>query len=222
MKEQLRQKLGDEETNTLISNAVFSFSVGTNDYIAAAFPQSFVSRDEELVEIVIGNITDVIKEIYKEGGRKFAYVNVGPFDCAPPARARSPDGGCLEQLTAAFKLHNQKIPTVLQDLQSELHGFKYANFDFNKAFSERINNPSQYGFKEGKAACCEDRPYRGLGNCGKNNGTIRFYELCDNPNEYVFFDVHPTEKANEQFGELIWNGGVDYISPINFKKLFEA
>ncbi|KDP40647.1 hypothetical protein JCGZ_24646 [Jatropha curcas] len=223
----LREKFGDEETRALLSNAVFLFSIGTNDYLTTFTEPSNLPRflncgEEELVEMVIGNLTDVIKEIHKEGGRKFAFVSVGAVDCLPFLRARNPTGGCNEQITTLIKLHNHKFPTALQQLQRELYGFKYANFDFYKALSERINNGSKYGFSEVKASCCGRGPYRGMGSCGMTNGEKKDYELCENPNEYLFFDAHPTEKANKQFAELMWNGSPQDIRPRNLKQLFEA
>ena len=39
---------------------------------------------------------------------------------------------------------------------------------------------------------------------------------------FCFFDsVHPTEKAYQQFAELIWSGTPNITSPYNLKALFE-
>jgi len=76
------------------------------------------------------------------------------------------------------------------------------------------------GFKEASVACCGSGPYR-EGSCGGNKG-IKEYELCDNVNEHVFFDSHhPTEKANQYFAKLIWNGNGSVTWPYNLKQLFE-
>lgn len=57
---QFRQNLGDEKAEQLLSNAIYLFSCVGNDYISNgnlrdSYPQ------EEFVEMVIGNLTDVFK-----------------------------------------------------------------------------------------------------------------------------------------------------------------
>ena len=45
-------------------------------------------------------------------------------------------------------------------------------------------------------ACCGSGPYRGVFSCGGKEG-VKDYELCKNPNEYVFFDSdHFTESQS--------------------------
>lgn len=63
-RETLRQKLGVEEANALLSRAVHLFSVGSNDYVFPFETNSSTLRSyspEEFVGVVIGNITAVIK-----------------------------------------------------------------------------------------------------------------------------------------------------------------
>ena len=78
------------------------------------------------------------------------------------------------------------------------------------------------GFKEGKVACCGTRPYRGFYSCGGKSG-VKDYELCKNPNEYVFFDsAHSTDRANQFYAQHIWSGNGNVTGPYNLKTLFEA
>ena len=61
-----RNKLGDEEVKTLLARAVHLFSIGNNDYIAPFFTNSSTLESyskQEYVDIVIGNLTNVIKVI---------------------------------------------------------------------------------------------------------------------------------------------------------------
>lgn len=73
------------------------------------------------------------------------------------------------------------------------------------------------GFKEADIACCGSGIYRGP-NCG-----IGEFELCSNPNEYLFFDGHhPTEHGYSQFAKLLWDGGeMNVTAPLSLKQLFE-
>uniref|UniRef100_A0A2N9FTY1 SGNH hydrolase-type esterase domain-containing protein n=1 Tax=Fagus sylvatica TaxID=28930 RepID=A0A2N9FTY1_FAGSY len=226
LKKHLKNKLGDAETKTLLFRAVYLINIGTNDYMVPftrnpSLLQSY--SQEEYTDMVIGNLTFVIKEIYKKGGRKFGFLNIAPLGCLPLARALNTGnaGACKQELTALAKLHNKALFEVLQKLENNLNGFKYSIADAYTSISERINNPLKYGFKEGNIACCGIGPYKGINSCGGKR-SVKEYELCENASEYVFFDtVHPSEKANKQFAELMWNGTPNITRPYNLKALFE-
>jgi myo-inositol-1-phosphate synthase len=64
MKTKLRQQLGKKKTKTLLVRAVYLISIGNNDYLALFNPNSTVLQSyskEEYVNMVIGNLTTVIK-----------------------------------------------------------------------------------------------------------------------------------------------------------------
>ncbi|XP_075646454.1 GDSL esterase/lipase 1-like isoform X2 [Castanea sativa] len=227
METQLRQKLGEKEVKELLFKAVYLISIGNNDYLVPFTSNSSVLQSysrEEYVNMVIGNLTTVIKEIYKKGGRKYAFLGLPPLGCVPLIKALKPGNtdACMEEITELVKLHNKALSKVLPKLQSELKGFKYSIADLYTFLSERIDNPSTYGFMEGKAACCGSGPYRGLPSCGGKRSIGSEYEICRKTSDYVFFDAaHPTEKAYQQLSELIWSGAHNVIGPYNLKALFE-
>ncbi|XP_043817791.1 GDSL esterase/lipase 1-like [Manihot esculenta] len=128
VKKRLRHKLGDSETEALLSKAIYLFSFGTNDYgkVTDGFSVLHYYSSEEYVGMVVDNFTTGIKEFYKKGGRRFGFVNIGPYGCAPFTRALSTSGGCLEEATALIKLHNKEVSKALEDLEQELEGFEYS------------------------------------------------------------------------------------------------
>lgn len=68
VEEKLRHKLGGEEAKRLLSQAVYIFSIGTNDYLSPRNSNStllplFHSNKQAYVGIVIGNLTYVVKVI---------------------------------------------------------------------------------------------------------------------------------------------------------------
>nr|TKS10274.1 GDSL esterase/lipase 1-like [Populus alba] len=76
IEKQLRQKLGTSEVKTLLSKAVYMFSIGSNDYLVPFITNSTLLQSyskKEYVKMVIGNITSVIQEIYEIGGGNLAY-----------------------------------------------------------------------------------------------------------------------------------------------------
>ncbi|KAJ0008428.1 hypothetical protein Pint_29347 [Pistacia integerrima] len=226
---QLKQKLGDAEAKTLLGNAVYLFSIGGNDYDAALTSNSSVLQSDyskkQYILTVVGNLTTVIKEIYKTGGRKFGLSSVGASGCSPAWRAamNGSSGSCLETPPSELaKLHNIELYKALEELEKQLTGFKYSVHNFYDSGVEIINNPSRYGFKEAMTACCGSGPYRGISSCGGKRIGIEEHELCDNPAEYFYFDSgHATERAYKLFAELMWSGTPNITWPYNLKKLFE-
>ncbi|XP_075108656.1 GDSL lipase [Nicotiana tabacum] len=216
------KKFGAKKSKQLLSNAVYIFSAGNNDYFE--FPVTY--SKEEYVKMVVGNLTSVLKGIYKKGGRKFAILSLAPLGCTPGSRALNfqqgnKSGNCLEELTNLAKLHNSALPKMLKQLEDKLPGFKYSLFDFFKVAIEIIDNPSKYGFKTSKSACCGTGPFRGIYSCGGKR-QVKEYKLCKKVKDYMFFDSgHLTEVAYKQVAELLWNGTVDVVEPYNLKSFFD-
>ncbi|XP_004305778.1 PREDICTED: GDSL esterase/lipase 2-like [Fragaria vesca subsp. vesca] len=227
VEKQLRHKLGHAEAYTLLSEAVYLIAIGSNDYSYALATNSslLASSPEEFIGLVIGNMTNVIKEIYKKGGRKFGFSGVAPLGCTPSMRAMKPGntGTCVEELNAVARLHNSVLDKVLLNLKGHLPGFKYSYPDIYPLVDEIINNASKYGFKEGKTACCGSGPFRGINSCGGKRGVTE-YELCDNVKEHVFFDSnHPTERFYQKVSKFWWSHKPTHTETyISLKELFEV
>ncbi|XP_058006442.1 GDSL esterase/lipase 5 isoform X2 [Hevea brasiliensis] len=80
----LKKQIGDEEAKEMLKRAVYLSSLGGIDIL---FSDVYINgtqvQRQELINMVIGNITQGIKKIYAIGGRKFAFQNVGPIGCMP-------------------------------------------------------------------------------------------------------------------------------------------
>ncbi|KAG4394266.1 hypothetical protein GLYMA_03G263900v4 [Glycine max] len=219
----LRQELGVAETTTLLAKAVYLINIGSNDYEVYLTEKSSVFTPEKYVDMVVGSLTAVIKEIHKAGGRKFGVLNMPAMGCVPFVKilVNAPKGSCVEEASALAKLHNSVLSVELGKLKKQLKGFKYSYVDFFNLSFDLINNPSKYGFKEGGVACCGSGPYRGNFSCG-GKGAEKDYDLCENPSEYVFFDsVHPTERADQIISQFMWSGHQSIAGPFNLKTLFQ-
>lgn len=59
----LREKLGETETSKVLNRAVYLFSIGGNDYFSlfSENPNASESHQRQYVEMVIGNLTSVLK-----------------------------------------------------------------------------------------------------------------------------------------------------------------
>ncbi|KAI3526278.1 hypothetical protein L1887_05526 [Cichorium endivia] len=217
-----RQSLGDAKAEQLLSDAVYLFSCCSNDYQISPSNSKTSLHHEQYVGMVIGNLSDVFKEIHEKGGRKIGIGTVPPLGCWPGVRVDMPGNTCNKELNIIATLHNQALSNKLQELSQQLKGFMFAKYDISTAISKRMMNPSKYGFKVGDSACCGSGPLRGVFSCGGKRG-LREFELCDNPSDYLFFDsLHPSEAASRQFAELFWDGDAEDSSPYNFKALFQG
>ncbi|KAL5755473.1 hypothetical protein ACOSQ2_020219 [Xanthoceras sorbifolium] len=213
-----RQQLGDAEANKRLNNAVFLISIGGVDYAAFSsdYPNATETVKQEYVNWVIGNITYAVTEIYDTGGRKFAFQNVAPLGCMPRIKQIYNLSGdeCMEELLELATLHNNILFNATEELGMQLPSFKYLIFDYYNLVYDRIKHPLKYAFKVSDIACCGSGVYRGI-SCG-----IGEYELCSNPNEYLFFDgLHLSEHGNSQLSELLWSGGKNVTTPLNMKQL---
>ncbi|CAN4114456.1 unnamed protein product [Withania somnifera] len=223
----LKKKVGGKHSKKLISNSVYMFSAGTVDY-GEVFRSSSLHLypKQQLVEMVLANLTSVLKEIYKKGGRKFVIFSLIPLGCFPGARAftlqQNKSGDCINELNELLKIHSLALPKRMEQLQEELTGFKYTLFDLYKVIDQRINHPSKFGFEVSKMACCGTGPFRGINSCGGKR-QVKDYQLCKNPKDYVFFDAtHPSESTYKQCANLLWHGDPDVTGPHSLKSFFEV
>ncbi|KAK3413604.1 hypothetical protein EUGRSUZ_I02153 [Eucalyptus grandis] len=224
LRKKLRKKKGKDQANRIIREGVYLISIGSNDYLMPLVynPALFQSISmEDYVGMVIGNITTVLKGMYKVGGRKFAMMGIGPLGCVPGMRLLTRNGSCLGAANKLAMLHNTALTSILAKLETRLHGFKYSYFDFYASGSEKIRHPSKYGFKEAENACCGSGPYKASPTCGGKRG-VKEYSLCRHPEKFLFFDTyHPSERANKQSAQLMWNGSLSVIRPRNLEALFK-
>ncbi|GJZ53312.1 hypothetical protein Tco_0608197 [Tanacetum coccineum] len=81
-----RQSLGDTIAEQLLSNVVYLFSCGANDYISHVPNCISISSiyptltNKQYTELVIGNLAS---GIYEKGGRKFGFLTVPLIGCFP-------------------------------------------------------------------------------------------------------------------------------------------
>ncbi|XP_044497584.1 GDSL esterase/lipase 1-like [Mangifera indica] len=125
---------------------------------------------------------------------------------------------CVERFMRHATLHNSFLSTVLEQFAHKHPDFKYALFDYYNALRNRTLHPTEYGFKVGNVACCGTGALNGHG-C---SSTEEPFNLCDDRNEYVFFDGgHTSDRANFQLAELMWRGPKDVTGPhYNVEMLF--
>ncbi|KAJ0918505.1 putative triacylglycerol lipase [Helianthus annuus] len=81
---------------------------------------------------------------------------------------------------------------------------------FYKGFLSFLNSNLTYVDR----ACCGKGWLRAEDTCNPHA------ELCTNRNNYLFWDLfHPTQYASKLAAVTLYNGGPEFVTPINFAQL---
>lgn len=220
-KQQIELIIGQPAADELIHNAIYSFTVGGNDfvnnYMAVTTSTSRKYTPSQYQDLLINNFHGQLKTAYGLGMRKFIVSNMGPIGCAPSVlSSKSQAGECVQEVNNYALGFNAALKPMLQSLQAELPGsiFIYANaFDIVRGI---IADPLKYGFTEPvTTACCGAGQYNGIDGSCRTIG-----HLCPDRTKSVFWDAfHPTEKVNKICNDQFLHGGLDAISPMNVAQL---
>ncbi|CAI9772123.1 unnamed protein product [Fraxinus pennsylvanica] len=220
--------VGENTTNTILKNAIFSLTIGSNDVLNYFQPSIPLFGDKvsptEFQDFMISNLTVQLKELHRLGARKFVVVNIGPLGCIPFIRAISLNilgGKCSAKVNALVREYNKKLKEELDQMNNNMGRnaiFVYANsYD---VFREIILNFPKYGFVNNDGPCCGGYFPPFLCFKGKNANTSSS-ALCDDRSKYVFWDAyHPTEAANLIIADKLLNGDKSVCYPMNIRQLY--
>ncbi|XP_057840472.2 GDSL esterase/lipase At4g26790 [Cryptomeria japonica] len=189
--------VGEEEATTIIRNAIFFITIGTNDFIVNYFtlpipPLQFTVQ--EYTGFLLNTYTVYIQELYNLGATRFALINVPPLGCLPierTLRSLLNRGACDEEINQAASGFNSGLNAMIDGLKSTFPRLQIVSLDYNNLISEFIANPSKYGFEVIARGCC-------------GTGTVEISFICNelspftcpDASKYLFFDsVHFTQKA---------------------------
>ncbi|CAO2840329.1 unnamed protein product [Amaranthus hypochondriacus] len=222
--ENLKQSHGESHTRSLLSKAVYLFNIGQYDYVTffrnniGKYPLSS-STKSQYIDLILGNLTTHIKRIYEQGGRKFAFQNIGPIGCMPAIKYELGfKEVCADEPSELARLHNHAFAALANNLQIQLPGFNSSIYDFYTALYNRVLFGHTYGFKESETACCGSGAFNGEYSCQKLDRTFSY---CNNLKDYLWFDAwHLTQKAYHQISQEFWGGGLDVVAPYNLENLF--
>lgn len=211
--------LGPAGAQKLVSEALYSVTLGGNDYINNyLMPFSKEKKQYTLPQfqdLLITEYKKELTELYNMGARKISISALGPLGCIPSQLSmKSKDGTCVALLQEVASNFNAALKVMTEQLNSELSGvtFVYAN-SFDMVFGY-IQNPSTYGFVSSNTACCGQGKYNGVLVCNPAS------TVCPDRSKYIFWDpFHPTERVNRMITERLLNGPPSDISPVNVRQL---
>ncbi|GJW16226.1 lysine histidine transporter-like 8 protein [Tanacetum coccineum] len=169
--------------------------------------------EKSMIAISIGS-NDIFGYFESRRARKFGIISVAPIGCCPSQRIHNTTGGCLEIENTFAHAFYSSLDALLKKLTYKLSGMKYALGNSYEMTINVINHPQLFNFTTVDTACCGEGWLNGEKICTSKAN------LCSNRNKYLFWDLyHPTQYASELAATTLYNGGQQFVTPINFAQL---
>ncbi|KAL6597053.1 hypothetical protein ACP70R_047187 [Stipagrostis hirtigluma subsp. patula] len=149
-KEKLKVAKGESMAKEIIAEALYVFSIGTNDFIVNYFGLPLRRAQytpPEYVTYLVGLAGDAVRAIYDLGARKILFTGLGPFGCVPSARTLNHDepGECNEEHNEVAMRFNAELQAALRKLNGELAGAQVVYAETYSIASAIVANPAAYG-----------------------------------------------------------------------------
>ncbi|CAA7052296.1 unnamed protein product [Microthlaspi erraticum] len=203
---------------SIIQESLFLLESGSNDIFSYFLPFKIQTLSpDDYVNAMLTEVNKTIDQIYKLGARRIAFFSLGPVGCVP-ARAllpNAPTDKCFEEMNVMAKKYNTRLEDIVNIIPTKYPG-AIAVFGAVYGITRRFQTfPARYGFSDVSNACCGGGTLGGLVQCGREG-----YKLCNNPNEFLFWDFyHPTERTYHLMSKALWNGSKNHIRPFNLMAL---
>ncbi|KAJ0577303.1 putative triacylglycerol lipase [Helianthus annuus] len=219
-------RIGAPAAQDLFKGALFSVTIGSNDFInnyltplVSTIEQKLVSP-EAFVGDMITRFRGQLMRLYDMGARKIVVPNVGPIGCIPYQRDITPSAGdnCVALPNHLAQLFNLQLKGLLQELSNSLQGSAFIFADVYRIVADIVKNHKSYGFDNADSACCYvSGQHGGLVPCGPTS------KVCPDRSKYVFWDpYHPSDATNSIIAKRLMDGDIEDISPLNLRALFKS
>lgn len=200
---------------TLSPDAVYFIFTGGNDYLnLLAFEDNYDPvKIDRYIDNVINSLSASVHKLIKAGARKVIVLGIPEVGVAP----RFINSPKRDILNLVSEKHNTLLAANVLEWQSSHPEVDFLFIDIVPILKKALENPGLFGLKNVTEACIDvklplfnlliDSPFKGnfvleyaqiLKYSDKNFALgERNYRICDNPDEYLFWDeVHPTTKAH--------------------------
>ncbi|KAJ4753690.1 GDSL esterase/lipase [Rhynchospora pubera] len=219
--------LGTQNAANLIGKAIFTVSMGSNDFLnnylipILSEPKRALIPPDVFVDKLISKYSFQLTRLYSMGAHKIVVVNVGPIGCIPYVKDILNLGryGCLEIANQIVQRFNERLKDLVAELSTNLKGSLFVYADAYRIVNDIYTNYKRYGFDVPDAACCYLLGHHGgILPCGP--GPVK---VCADRSKYIFWDAyHPSEAANVIITRRLLDGDKNDIFPMNMRQLLRA
>ncbi|OMO69650.1 Lipase, GDSL [Corchorus olitorius] len=196
------------------SQALYTIDIGQND-LGHGFQYTTENQVRASIPNIIGQLSQAIHTLYKEGARYFWIHNTGPLGCLPYTvlydklkPGNLDKNGCVKPQNGVAMEFNRQLKNKISQLRTQLPFAKFTYVDVYSAKYALISNAKNLGFVDPVNFCCGSF-YGYHINCGKKavvNGTV-YGNPCNHPSRHISWDgIHYSETANMWIAERILNG----------------
>ncbi|ONK70284.1 uncharacterized protein A4U43_C05F32150 [Asparagus officinalis] len=205
----LRAYLGKSKANTVLHEALYVMSLGTNDFLENYYTipgRSSQFTIEEYQNFLVGISEHFIRSLYILGARKLDLTGVPPMGCLPLERATNIMAGssCREEYNRISRDFNGKLQVLIEKLNRTLPRMRIAYGNAYETVLQVVQRPLSYGFENAGAGCCATGMFEMGYMCNQRNPFT-----CTDATKYVFWDAfHPTEKMNKIIADHIVNNNL--------------
>ncbi|GJN11676.1 hypothetical protein PR202_ga29885 [Eleusine coracana subsp. coracana] len=201
--ERLKAAKGEAAAKEIIGEALYIWSIGTNDFIENYY--NLPSRRMEYTvseyeAYLLGLAEAAIRRVHGLGGRKMDFTGLTPMGCLPAERVGN-RGQCNQEYNAVARSFNAKLRELVDKLNKDLPGLRLVFADTYDLLAAVVGKPANFGFDNAVQGCCGTGLFEAGYFCSLSTSF-----LCRNANKYVFFDaIHPTEKMYKLLADTVIN-----------------
>lgn len=202
------------------SRALYTFDIGQNDLTSGYRLNLTNEQVEAYIPDVLSQFSDVIKNLYAQGGRYFWIHNTGPVGCLPYImnafsipKSQVDKNGCWDPYNEPAHYFNLRLKEAVLKLRKELPLAAITYVDVYSVKYSLISQAKKLGFGNPFLVCCGSGGkynYNRFAGCGSKiviNGTETRVKSCEDPSRRVNWDgIHFTEAANKWIFERIADG----------------
>ncbi|XP_059063254.1 GDSL esterase/lipase At5g03810 isoform X2 [Cryptomeria japonica] len=195
-REDLARVVGVANASTILSDALYLISTGSNDYLNNYNYNIFLQIEynrRQYRNHLLNLLANFLEELRFLGVRRVGVLSLPPFGCLPSQITLYGLGKetCVKNLNKEAQIFNSKMLKLLQKLNGT-DGMRLAYVDIFSQLKDAARFPAKYGFVEGRRGCCGTGLVEASIFCNKFSiGT------CANASKYVFWDsFHPSDRMS--------------------------
>lgn len=189
---EVSEYLGTEASQGIHPQSLIVLWIGSNDYLSGRYD----ADPEKSTSATVSSIQNSMEALIQYGAKHFLIVNLPDLGTTPKAYAQGAQFAA--RLSLLSRTHNQKLAAMLAKERILHPDVQILGFDLIPHFNDLLAHPEKYHLINLKDACY-DGDYGSL-----DSSENKSYQLCNNPNEYIYWDhVHPSKTIHDNLANII-------------------